>query len=117
MPSSVHRILILGADIIENAVLPIGMLSEEAFESRNKDFRYVREHHTRKISRESNVQDLFNNLLFSSDPYISSLSSNPTNRNVEPLCRESIALLSDSSILNAQNHSEDETDSETSSDE
>lgn len=43
MPAGVHRILLHGADIIKSAVLPIGMLSEEAMESRNKDFRNYRE--------------------------------------------------------------------------
>lgn len=118
MPSSVHKILIHGADIIQNAALPIGMLSEEALESRNKDFRYVREHHARKMSRENNIEDLFNNLLFSSDPYISSLSTKLPNRNPEPLCHESIALLLDTSILNEENLSGDDSDeAETHSDE
>lgn len=37
MPFSIHKILIHGSDIIKNASLPIGMMSEEAQESRNKD--------------------------------------------------------------------------------
>lgn len=49
MPSSVHKILIHGADIIKYASLPIGMMSEEALEARNKDLRKYRLHHTRKI--------------------------------------------------------------------
>lgn len=36
MPSSVHRILIHGADIISHFCLPIGMMPEEALEARNK---------------------------------------------------------------------------------
>lgn len=74
MPSSVHKLLIHGADIIEAAVLPIGMFSEEALEARNKDFRRYREFHTRKFTRLQTMTDLFNRLLVSSDPYISSLS-------------------------------------------
>ena len=46
---SVYKSLIHGLDIIQNAALPIGMMTEEAFESRNKDL------HSRKISKE----DLF----------------------------------------------------------
>lgn len=53
MPSSVHKILIHGAEIINNVSLPIGMMSEEAQESRNKDLRNLREHHTRKNSRKT----------------------------------------------------------------
>jgi hypothetical protein len=39
MPPTVHKLLIHGADIIENEVLPIGQLSEVAQEARNKDFK------------------------------------------------------------------------------
>lgn len=74
MPSSLHKILMHGADIINSAVLPIGMLSEEAIESRNKDFRNYRQFHTRKMSREQTMRDLLNTLLFSSDPIISLIS-------------------------------------------
>lgn len=97
MPSSVHKILIHGADIIQNAALPIGMMSEEALESRNKDFRFIREHHTRKMSREKTIEDLFNYLLLSSDPLISSFSTKPflSSRNEELLGDEDISLLLD----------------------
>ena len=73
IPASVHKILMHGAQIIENAILPIGLLSEEAQEARNKDIKRYREHNTRKTSRLHTMQDLFNNLLISSDPLISSL--------------------------------------------
>ena len=36
MPTSVHRLLIHGPDIISSAILPIGQLSEDAQESTNK---------------------------------------------------------------------------------
>lgn len=73
-PSSIHKILLHGADIIKAAVLPIGMLSEEAMESRNKDFRNYRKFHTRKMSCEKTMRDLLNTLMYSSDPVISSIS-------------------------------------------
>lgn len=38
MTPTVHKILIHGATVIENALLPIGQLSEEAAEARNKHF-------------------------------------------------------------------------------
>ena len=60
MLSSVHKIIIHGADIIQCAALPIGMLSEIALESRNKDFRIIREHHTNEMSHEKTMYDLFN---------------------------------------------------------
>lgn len=48
MTVSIHKILIHGASIIDKTPLPIGMLSEEAAESRNKYWRSDWEHHTRK---------------------------------------------------------------------
>lgn len=49
MPASVHKLLIHGADICKHfGFIPIGYLSEEASEARNKEFRNTREMHTRK---------------------------------------------------------------------
>ena len=42
MPVSVHIPLILGAAILSSSVLPVGMISEEAQESRNKDNKSFR---------------------------------------------------------------------------
>lgn len=39
MPASVHEILFHSAEIIRNAFLPIGQLSEEVIEARHKEFR------------------------------------------------------------------------------
>lgn len=72
MPSSVHKVLMHGAAIIESfGLIPIGQLSEEAAEARNKDFRRYRQHHSRKCSRKTTNEDILNNLLTSSDPLIS----------------------------------------------
>ena len=38
MPPSVHKVLIHGGEIIKSALLQLGQLSEEAQESKNKDF-------------------------------------------------------------------------------
>lgn len=78
MPSSVHKILFHGSEIIQHFLLiPIGILSEEAQESRNKDIKHYREFNTRKCSRISTNTDLLHKLLISSDPYISSLRCQP----------------------------------------
>ena len=61
MPTAVHKILIHGYMIIEWAPLPIGELSEEAQESRNKDIKAFRERFARKFSREKNLQDVSSN--------------------------------------------------------
>jgi hypothetical protein len=52
MPTAVHITLMHGAEIIERAPLPIGQLSEEAQEARNKDIRRYRENFARKCTRE-----------------------------------------------------------------
>lgn len=71
MPTSVHKILFHGASVINNAILPIGELSEEAQEAKNKDVKKFRTHFTRKSSREHTNEDLFCRLILSSDPYLS----------------------------------------------
>lgn len=70
MPNTVHKILIHGKEIISAAMLPIGFLSEEAQEARNKDYRKYRLDHSRKCSRISTNEDVFHMLCTSSDPYI-----------------------------------------------
>ena len=42
VPAGVHRVLMHGARIIDLAPMALGMLSEEAQEARNKDYRYFR---------------------------------------------------------------------------
>lgn len=45
------KILDHGREIIKQSIVPIGQLSEEAQEARNKDYRRFRKNHTRKCSR------------------------------------------------------------------
>lgn len=73
MSPTVHKILIHSASVIKHALLPIGQLSEEAGEARNKQFRQYREGFSRKFSRTQCNEDVLNRLLLTSDPYISSI--------------------------------------------
>ena len=74
MPASLHKLLIHGWQIAEHlSIVPIGFLSEEASEARNKDFRKYRESHSRKRSSLATNEDILHNLLLSSDPLITSL--------------------------------------------
>ena len=109
MPVSVHKVLWHGKAIIEHCILPIGQLSEEAQESRNKDNRRYRLQFTRKISREETNADLIKRLLISSDPYICSLRKTPPvkKRNLTP----DVLKLLKSTYYNIQ-----ESDSENDSD-
>lgn len=74
MPSSIHKLLIHGAEIIEHlSIVPIGHLSEEVSESRNKDFRRYREHHSRKINYVACNEDVLHSLLITSDPMLAQI--------------------------------------------
>lgn len=108
LPISVHKILCHGPAIVENAILPIGMMSEEAQESKNKDVKNFREFRTRKMSRIQTNTDLIQRLLISSDPLIS--SKEIRHKNKEELWDEAKRLL----ILPEVDKSPD-TDSDTDS--
>lgn len=71
MPTTVHKILIRDPQSKSEAILPIGQLSEEAQEARNKDFRKYRESYCRKSSPLYEMSDIFHRYLVTSDPYIS----------------------------------------------
>lgn len=51
MPPSINKIQMHGSLVIQYALVPIGQLSEEAQEARNKDYIRYREHHARQASR------------------------------------------------------------------
>lgn len=93
MPATVHKILLHGAEIIKTALLPIGYLSEEAAEARNKDFRKYREVRSRKCNRKFTNEDILNNLLISSDPVISNLRPIKNKRNFTDFPLEVLSLL------------------------
>lgn len=92
MTPTMHKVLVHGGAIIEHALLPIGQLSEEAAEARNKHFRSYRQNHARKCSREVCNADIYNRLLLSSDPLISSMkkAKRPSIKSFSP---ETISLL------------------------
>lgn len=78
---TVHKVLIHGGKIIAAAILPIGMLSEEAQEARNRDYREYRRYHARKCSRISTNEDVMHLLLASSDPFINKFRKVQKSRN------------------------------------
>lgn len=95
MPASVHKLLIHGADIIQRALLPIGQLSEEAQETRHKDFKKYRTKDSRKISRTATNEDTFYRLLLTSDPYMSTIRLKSFNKNHEILDPEAKELINE----------------------
>jgi len=66
MPSSVHKVLLHGSNIIKHLGLPIGCLSEEAQEASNEIFRKARAH-SRMKSRKCANKDIMYYLLILSD--------------------------------------------------
>lgn len=72
MPPSIHKILVHGSRAIQLASFPIGTLSEEAQEARNKDYIRFRRQNTRKTSRIDTNTDILHMFLISSDPLITS---------------------------------------------
>lgn len=70
MTPTMHKVLIHGAAVITHAIIPIGELSEEASEARNKHYRQYRLNFARKFSRVDCNRDILQRLLLSSDPYI-----------------------------------------------
>lgn len=116
MPTSVHKLLIHGPQIIAHALLPIGQLSEDAQEARNKDIKNIRENLSRKCSRCKTMEDVWNRLMVTSDPYISSIRKLPQ-KNMRSLSVEAVELLIPPSITSqsAEDDSEfhdDESDEE-----
>lgn len=72
MPLSVHKMLLHGADVIQELCVPVGHSSEERMEGKHKELSNVREHHTCKTSRMRINKDLIHWLLMTSDPVVSS---------------------------------------------
>ena len=73
MPVSMHKLLLHSSEIISKFLLPIGLYSEEAQESRNKDNKQFRLHHSRKDTRLHTIEDQLHYLLITSDPIISTI--------------------------------------------
>lgn len=73
MTPTVHKVLAHAKEIIENSMLPLGELTEEAQEARNRDVKHFRLFNTRKCSRIAQNSDLMEFLLISSDPVLYSI--------------------------------------------
>ena len=109
MPTSVHKVLIRGAEIVKYALLPIAQLSEDAQESRNKDIKNFRLHHSRKCSRESSMRDIFNRLLLTSDPFLLSIRKFPQ-RPAKSLHQEAIQLLKQAEVTRQETRNDSDLD-------
>lgn len=72
MSPTVHKILVHGYQIINQFIVPVGVLGENASEARNKLYKSDRKSHARKCSRLANITDVFNRAMDSSEPLLSS---------------------------------------------
>ena len=68
MPASLHKILCHSKNIIMTLPLSSAFFGEEGAESCNKYYWQNRRYNSRKCSRKSNLLDVFNRALDSSDP-------------------------------------------------
>ena len=97
LPVSVHKVLFHGKDIIAASIIPIGQLSEEAQEARNKDSRKYRELFTRKDSRVHTNTDLLHRLLITSDPLIANMRARAKTKRSE-IMPDVLELLRETSL-------------------
>ena len=111
MTPTLHKFFIHGPEIIRNALLPIGQLTEEAQEARNKDFKRYRERFSRKINRKQSNRDVLNMLLVTSDPVISSMRKLPRKK-LQTLPKEALELLKPPSIQNKRDNNDWDNDDE-----
>ena len=94
MPQAIHKLLIHSHQVERVKELPIGMLSEEAQENSNKNFKNFRVNFTRKSSRVLTNTNLMRRLLCFSDPVITShRKSMQRDRNKKELREDSRTLL------------------------
>lgn len=117
MTPTLHKVLIHGPVIIEHALLPIGQLSEEAAEARNKHFREYRLSYARKFSRKACNLDIINRLLLTSDPFLSSIKAKAKKKTVSFSKEASELLLSPEikeSYDSGESHNEEYSDDEMS---
>lgn len=92
----VHSIeLMHSSTVVKTCILPIGMLSEEAQEARNKDVRKYKENFARKCCRKRNMEDVIKKLCVNSDPYISQLTMKYNNKRPKQYTKELTGLLLD----------------------
>lgn len=109
MSPTLHKVLRHGAEVIKHAILPIGQLSEEAAEARNKHIRQYRLNYSRKFSHIECNMDVLNRLLLTSDPLLTNMRKNRYFRkNRKSLYGDVINLLCECDLTNENVSNSDE---------
>jgi hypothetical protein len=80
------------ATVTQNALLPIGQISEEAAEARNKYFRLYQQNFSRKFSRVPCNLDVLIRLLLSLDPVINGMRPVPRKK-TQRFLKETVDML------------------------
>ncbi|PZC78080.1 hypothetical protein B5X24_HaOG202615 [Helicoverpa armigera] len=109
MSPTLHKVLRHGASVVREAILPIGQLSEEAAEARNKHIRMFRLNYARKFSRVACNVDVFNRLLLTSDPVLTGMRKRKNKKNLS-LSADVLNLLLESDVLNLSFDEDDENE-------
>ena len=73
MPAGVHKMIVHSHQVARDKPVPIGLISEEVHESRNIDVKNFQEHFPRKFSQKLTNEDVMRRLLYSLDPFITSM--------------------------------------------
>lgn len=115
MPPTLHKFFIHGADIISSALLPIGQLTEEAQEARNKDFKNYREQYSRKCNREKSNEDIFNLFLLTSDPILTS-KRKESKKSIKKIPKEALDMLVPPTVTESQSNEDEEDEDSLHSD-
>ncbi|GFW05308.1 uncharacterized protein TNCV_3358271 [Trichonephila clavipes] len=58
MPQSLHKVLIQGGILVNDSILPIRQMSEERVEAPNKNSKYFRDHHSRKLNWQQSMEGM-----------------------------------------------------------
>lgn len=110
MSLTLHKILWHGAEVIKQAILPIGKLSEKAAQGRNKHIRSFRQNYLRKFSPVASNADVLSRLLLTSDPVITRLEMRSLSK--KSFCSDVLNLLSESDATNVKMINLNESDDE-----
>lgn len=98
MTPTLHKILMHSSVVVDHVLLPLGQLSEEAVEARNKHLRLYRQNFSRKFSRQACNTDVLNRLLINSDPLITGLRK-IRRKTSEPFMSETMQMLLPEDVL------------------
>jgi hypothetical protein len=74
MSSTLHKVLYHGHELMQNFTIPLGLMTEESSESKNKFYKRDRLQHARQSSRAANLEDIFHRALEMSDPFFSTIA-------------------------------------------